>query len=390
MKADPVTACVESMFFRIAAALGPADWDGAGAALAGLDGAQWRALMALAARHGMLGLFARNLGWAHESTGFKAPVLDALVHQRRGQLIQHLTRKAAATRVAGALAGQGIALAFIKGIVLAEEVYGDLSLRGFGDIDFLVPKNRVLETHEVLHSLGYRTHSFSHFRDYLTLGVHSAPLVHEDGSGLDLHWSIDPDFQRPGDLELIWQHCVAAPQGAFLPGLRLSPELTLIHLAKHFHTHQYLDLKPLVDFYIASLALEKKVDPDVLTALARALDALPIVEIAAALCERHLRATPLTRQLAGRSAPRRTALACRVLSKDALLRTDEKARVVNFTRFLLAAGTRRSTLKSLLRSAVPDKHELERRFAQPYTRAMYPRFYARQFIRLVSRSRQAG
>ena len=117
----------------------------------------------------------------------------------------------------------------------AEEVYGDLSLRGFRDCDIMVPQDRLNEAYGIALDLGYALGQFDHVRDFVTLGAHAAGMVHRDGTGLDLHWSIATDVLAPEKLAIIWEHCRPSGKDSYLPGMRFSPEMTLTHLAKHFH-----------------------------------------------------------------------------------------------------------------------------------------------------------
>jgi len=381
----PAASLSNDVFLRACAVASPDDWNGQEQALQRLDGAGWRSVAELAKQHGFAGLLARNLAWAQHRTGLRVPILEELSSQRRGLLVQNLTRRAAARRVGEALALKGIPFVIFKGVVLAEEIYGDLSLRGFRDCDIMVPHERLDEAYATALELGYALGQFDHVSHYVGLGTHAAGMVHRDGTTLDLHWAI-PEVLEPERLAIIWRHCRASGEDSYLPGLRLSPEMTLIHLAKHFHFDQYTRIKPLVDFYVAARKLRATIDVGELTATARALDLLPFVDIATSLCEQCFIPDSIPDILAARKPALHARVAARIVSKDFMLHAHERSRIGNWTRYLLAAGTPASSVKSMLQALVPGKLVLVQFFNRPFRASMYPQYYWRQLLKVLTLS----
>jgi hypothetical protein len=385
--ATPIAAFpANDVFLRGCAVAHPDEWEGQEQALRKLDEEGWNSVAELAKQHGFVGLLARNLAWAQDRTGFRVPVLDELAALRRGQLVQHLARRAAARRAAQALAHHRIPFVIFKGVVLSEEVYGDLSLRGFRDCDIMVQQERLDEAYAVALELGYALGQFGHVREYVANGAHAAGMVHPDGTGLDLHWSIAPDVRSADKLAIIWAHCRPSNDDSYLPGMRFSPEMTLIHLAKHFHSHQYTSIKPLVDFYVAARSLGARVDVDELAATARALDLLPMVDIAANLCERYFIPGSVQRILGQRKPGLQARVARRIVTDDLMLHAQNRSRLGNWVRFLLAAGNLASSGRSIVGALIPGKLVLVQFFDRPFHASMYPRYYWRQLIKVLTLS----
>jgi hypothetical protein len=362
------------------------DWAGHEDALLGLSAEGWQALQDHAVLHGFAGLLARNLQWAADRMGISMPIVGPLEAVRRGQLVQHLARKAAARRVCAALEERGIPFIVFKGIVLAEEVYGDLSLRGFRDLDVLVPADRVDGAFATCVELGYRLTQFDHARDYVRAGAHAAGMVHADGSGVDLHWSIAHDMLEPERIARVWAGARPAPPGAFLPGSRLAPEMTLIHLAKHFHSHQYASPKPLVDFFVTARRLGDSIDPGRLARGATELGLLPVLDVAAGLCDRCFIAEILPSPLRARVSTMPARIARKVVDDGLLVNAARRSRIGNWTRFLLAAGGARFALRALAEILVPGRLTLVQFFGRAYAPGMYPRYYWRQLVKVVTLS----
>ena len=131
------------VFLRACTSLQPADWDGHETVLRAVDADGWGVVGRLAVQHGLLGLVAGSLDWAHQRTGVPIPILERMTAWRQGQLLQMLVYRNVARQVAEALAAGGIRFAIFKGMALVEQVYGDLSLRAFRDCDILVDRDRL-------------------------------------------------------------------------------------------------------------------------------------------------------------------------------------------------------------------------------------------------------
>ena len=370
-------------FLTACSVVEPDDWLDMRRTLPALRPDGWGALLGYAQEQGLAGLMARNLGWARAQLGLEVPILEKLEAARGAQLAQNLMRRAWARRVADALAGHGIPFIAVKGVVLAEEVYGDLSLRGFNDFDVMVPLERVEEAYLVLRRLGYTLTRLAHVSEFVGLGAHAAPMALREGSGVDLHWALGPDFDSAAARALVWEHARPAPEGAQLPGMRLSAEMSLIHLARHFHTGQYTILKPLVDLYVTARNHESTIDAAQLAGAARALGLAPVLEVAVALAERHLGVPVPAIERPRRWMPR---IASRVVGRDVLLNAARRPRVDNWLRYLLGAGSLRRAAAGMREALLPGRLILAQFFNEPFRASLYPRYYWRQAIKVLTLS----
>jgi Uncharacterised nucleotidyltransferase len=382
------TRGARKVFLRACSALQPADWDGQETLLLKVDSEGWAAVSKLAVQHGVLGLVVRALEWSHQRTGIPIPILERMTSWRQGQLLQMLRCRNTARRVTGALADGGIRFVIFKGMALVEQIYGDLSLRGFRDCDILVDRERLEAAYAILRDLGYSLGIYPTLQEYLVRGKPGIDLRHSDGSLVDLRWAIQGYEMPPSDPEIIWSHCRPREASEELPGWRMSPELTLIHLATHFQVHEYQEIKPLVDFYHAAARLGGRIDIDALFRTARTLDMLQPVDLAARLCERMFVPNPLVARLAVGAPSVHTRLACRILTTESLLRLDTIRPTERRLRSLFCYGAISSSASAFRKMLVPRARELELRFGRPFALGMYPRYYWVQAYRLVARSRK--
>ncbi len=156
--------------------------------------------------------------------------------QRRlyATLIRNTTLADTMLEVLSAFTQAGIAGIPVKGIVLAETLYGGLGLRSLGDLDVLVHPTDLPVARAALAQLGFVQEADPGF-DSEHHPFHDPPYYRPATGGsvcLELHWGLWASrFFRAGT-ETLWQRATTAQiHGVVLP--ILSPEDTLLHLAIH-------------------------------------------------------------------------------------------------------------------------------------------------------------
>jgi hypothetical protein len=169
----------------------------------------------------------------------------------------------------------------------------------------------------------------------------------------------------------------------------MSPELTLVNLAEHFCRHSFLELKPLVDFRMATVKFGDAVDPDALAKLARSLDLHFMVDLTARLSERLLAPHPSVRRLIPGKPGLRAQIACAALTERALIRIEDPPPIASRLRRLAFGSTLVATLRAVRVMLLPQAHELESRFRRPFDLRMYPQYYGIQARRVLIRSNKS-
>jgi hypothetical protein len=190
--------------------------------------ALWRAVEHAAARHGMGPLLHQRL---QAAGGGNAPP-DTRVRLRDVHLHSKLRAEAARARLATvlqALRAAGVPVIVLKGAMLAEAVYAAPELRPMGDIDLLVPPDRLEAARAALLELGYGSPYAA-----VISGHHHLPRFRRTGSlPIEIHWTPFPiEFTSDTRLEEMWS--TARPVTvAGVEVLALSPEHLLHHLCLH-------------------------------------------------------------------------------------------------------------------------------------------------------------
>jgi hypothetical protein len=217
-------------------------------ALAGLvrDGLDWDRMWELGHLHEVLPLLAETLPAAAGDA--VPPEWRGRATRRRHVTLQVNARLAEALlAVLGGLREAGVAAMPVKGLVVAEQLYGSLSARPCADLDVLVHPADLPAAREVLRSLGFAQSAAPPYKA-LVHQFHDPGWTRGVGNErvyLELHWALWADSQQRLGTDALWDRSVPA---TFLgrPVRILSPEDMLLHLAIH-RTRSALRLRWVVD-----------------------------------------------------------------------------------------------------------------------------------------------
>jgi hypothetical protein len=114
----------------------------------------WSYILLMAWKHGLVPLLYQNLKDA-QSDGIPEDIVDTLRDQFRAITIRNLTLTAQVLRLVDLFQGNDIPAIPYKGPTLGLMAYGDVCLRQFVDLDFLIHRQCVTRVKELLRSEGY-------------------------------------------------------------------------------------------------------------------------------------------------------------------------------------------------------------------------------------------
>jgi hypothetical protein len=137
-------------------------------------------------------------------------------------------------RVLAALRQAGVAALPVKGLVLAETLYGSLALRPLGDLDVLVRPKDLAAARAALNSLEYAQATEPGYENAYH-PYHDPPYYRQAESGticLELHWGLWAAHFFRLETDAMWQRAVTMRLAGTEISI-LSPEDTLLHLAIH-------------------------------------------------------------------------------------------------------------------------------------------------------------
>ena len=268
----------------------------------------WRDILRSADEHGVFPAVVRNLrrlGWPHVPEGIRKELEAA---ERFNAVRNRLLARGLAT-ILGRFARAGIPVIPLKGVALAEALYGDVSLRVCSDLDVLVPRHAVGHAIELLHADGFRGADRYHARtmevDLLLRSNMEYCLVSPPASFqyvVELHWDIAWRWRADSDMvDHLWTD---ARPGTVLgaDAWVLSPEWELLYLAFHAARHRWSALKWLVDIH--EICVRGSVDWAGVEDRAQRFGLELALHLTLGAC-RTLLDTPLPPDLEGHAPPRR-------------------------------------------------------------------------------------
>jgi hypothetical protein len=251
---------------------------------AGID---WPEFLLLAEYHGVLPLVARNL--AAHAQGLPADVDQSLRSEFAKNLRRNLWFASELIRILEYFEQNDLRAIPYKGPVLAESAYGDVALRNFGDLDFLISSSSFERAKQALGELGY------HPSKPLSLAVERYWLRNGyecsfDGAAgkylIELQWGLLPHFYA---VHLRTDDLLVRSRSTMFSGREvaaLSPEDSLLVLCLHAAKHLWMRMIWVCD--IAETIRTQVLDWNVIRSRARELGILRIVGVSFWLSQRLL------------------------------------------------------------------------------------------------------
>ncbi len=139
-------------------------------------------------------------------------------------------------------------LLILKGPLLGEDLYGDVSLRTSGDLDVLIPINDLDKVNELLSKLGYEKDDYIQtiLNDWKWRHHHVTYFHPHKGIKLEIHWRLNPGpGKEPRFIELWGRKRVSSLTS--YPIYYLGREDLFLFLVSHGARHGWSRLRWLVD-----------------------------------------------------------------------------------------------------------------------------------------------
>ncbi|MFC5406796.1 nucleotidyltransferase family protein [Cohnella soli] len=212
-----------------------------------LAGADWHAFVELARHHRVHPYLYAKLKKAEDSRipPFVVGSFESDFRKNTFLMLQHCGEIATIDK---SLADKGIRSIFLKGPLLALDLYGDLSLRTSSDIDMLIPLTKLTEAEMTLTSLGYVKDEYIHtvLNDWKWRHHHTTFYHDQKGIKVELHWRLNPSPSGEPGFERLWHHSRVRTMGS--RDVRyLGREDLFMFLVSHGARHGWSRLRWLLD-----------------------------------------------------------------------------------------------------------------------------------------------
>ncbi len=193
----------------------------------------WDSILADAARHGLTPILYRRLMASQSGSHIPSSVLERV---KAGMFALAARNLALAQELVSILRGfdaAGVDCLPVRGLALAERLYGDITARPVGDLDLLVRKEDLPGVAEILGGLGFR--QLDHRSGFAEAFSYTLVFL-KDGPGwviVEPHWSIAyPPFVERLDMNGVWGRAVRG-RVAGVDARLLGREDQLLHLCLH-------------------------------------------------------------------------------------------------------------------------------------------------------------
>ncbi|WP_127531063.1 nucleotidyltransferase domain-containing protein [Paenibacillus kobensis] len=211
-----------------------------------VKGIDWEQFVQLANRHRVYPTIMTKLHELEEE--LKLGFMESLQLMSRRNTFQMLLLTAEMEKVCKAFREQNIDTLVLKGPVLAEALYGDLSSRTSKDIDMLVSAEHVEQAEIAIRQLGYvPDEEIPRILNDMIQKWHHLGFTHpRTGVQIELHWRMSPEtFREPAFSEL-WERRQTMKQTTE-PVYYLGQEDLFVYLTLHGARHGWFRLRWLVD-----------------------------------------------------------------------------------------------------------------------------------------------
>jgi Uncharacterised nucleotidyltransferase len=177
-----------------------------------------------------------------------ARILDKLEKLYRYYTFEMMHLAGEMNKVSTMFQQNGIRPIFLKGPVLAKELYGDLSLRMSNDLDVLIPIQDLDKAHELLVKEGYVKSEFIRtvLGDWKWRHYHVIYFHPEKDIKLEVHWRLSPGPGKEPSFDELWKRRRASSlcsNTVFMLGL----EDLFLFLVTHGARHGWSRLRWLTD-----------------------------------------------------------------------------------------------------------------------------------------------
>lgn len=196
-------------------------------------GGDWDETLAEATREGLTPWLYRSLRKALPNGELPRGLAEWLERQFFGVAARNMMLAGELAGILRAFEKRGVRCAPLRGLALAERLYGDSAVRPMGDIDLLIRKDDLSQVAAVLHDLGYR--DVDRRPGFARAFSYTLELYTDRHGGLvvEPHWTIAyPPFTDQVDMERVWARC-GRGRVAGVETWLLGREALLLHLCLH-------------------------------------------------------------------------------------------------------------------------------------------------------------
>ncbi|WP_226038126.1 nucleotidyltransferase domain-containing protein [Aquibacillus saliphilus] len=175
-------------------------------------------------------------------------VIESIEQSYKQNTFQMLLLSAEMEQVSKLFNEEKIRSLFLKGPMLAHELYGDVSLRTSSDLDILIPLNKLENAERLLENLGYEKDDYIQtvLNDWKWRHHHVTYIHPQKRMKLEIHWRLNPGPSKEPNFEQLWERKNRSSLTSY-PVYLLGKEDLFLLLVSHGARHGWSRLRWLLD-----------------------------------------------------------------------------------------------------------------------------------------------
>jgi hypothetical protein len=174
-------------------------------------------------------------------------IIDRLYQEYKKNTFQMLYLSGEMEQLSRLFTKNQIRLLFLKGPVLAADLYGDTSLRTSKDLDMLISIKDLEKAEALLLNAGYQREGDQPVLNHWKWREHHISYIHSSkGIQLEIHWRLNPRPSKEPSYDDLWERKRKSSLTAY-PVYFLGKEDLFLYLINHGARHGWFRLRWLID-----------------------------------------------------------------------------------------------------------------------------------------------
>lgn len=206
----------------------------------------WELFLQLSRHHRVYPLIYSKLK-SLDIKGIPQHVIQTLHQEFKKNTFQMLLLTGEIEQVSKLFTENQIRLLFLKGPVIAADIYGDISLRTSKDLDILIPITDLEKAEKLLFSLGYEKEKVPTVLNDWKWKYHHIVYFHTQKKvQLEIHWRLQPRPNKEPSFNKLWERKRVSNITSY-PVYYLGKEDLFLYLVSHGARHGWFRLRWLLD-----------------------------------------------------------------------------------------------------------------------------------------------
>ncbi|UZD45482.1 nucleotidyltransferase domain-containing protein [Peribacillus frigoritolerans] len=206
----------------------------------------WEIFLRLAWHHRVYPLIYSKLK-KEDNNRIPPHVIQTLYKDFKKNTFQMLLLSGEMEQVSKLFTENQIPLLYLKGPVIAADIYGDISLRTSKDLDMLISMTDLRRTEELLLSIGYEKEEVPNvLNDWKWRNHHVVYFHPKKNIQLEIHWRLQPFPLKEPKFNELWERKRVSTLTSY-PVYFLGKEDLLLYLISHGARHGWFRLRWLLD-----------------------------------------------------------------------------------------------------------------------------------------------